>query len=93
MRDQMNAESRGRLNPFVFMEPNEGAATRTFGREELAHSSRLPLPLPSSGTPATEWVEWWDLCQDETTDEKRTAVWELCDRPLFEVIRVEVSDE
>ena len=90
LRDQMNAESRNTLNPFVFVEPDAGAAT-DFGRAELAHL-RLPLPIPS-GERRAEWIEWWDLCQDEVADEQRAAVWHLCDRPLFEVIRVEVSDE
>jgi hypothetical protein len=89
-RDQMNTECRQALNPFVFADPTAGAAT-SFGRAELDHL-RLPLPIPA-GDRRAEWVEWWDLCQDETTDEQRTAVWGLCDRPLFEVLRVEVGDE
>ncbi len=34
-----------------------------------------------------------DRTRDETGDGRRAAVWHLCDRPLFEVRRVEVSDE
>jgi hypothetical protein len=88
LRDQMNAESQNTLNPFVFIDEDPDAY---FHREEL-DTLRLPLPLPGRNRQA-EWVEWWDLCQDEASDEQRTAVWSLCDRPLFEVIRVEVSDD
>jgi hypothetical protein len=84
------AECRHALNPFVFANPAAGAAEIRF-RADLAHL-RLPLPTPT-GDRHPEWVEWWDLCQDETTDEERAAVWGLCDRPLFEVLRVGVSDE
>jgi hypothetical protein len=90
LRDQMNAESRGTLNPFVFLaeDPNS-----VFHRKDL-EALRLPLPLPEHiPYRQSEWIEWWDLCQDEVTDEQRAAVWQQCDRPLFEVIRVEVSDE
>jgi hypothetical protein len=87
-RDHLNAGCRNTLNPFVFLDfdPDSG-----FVRNELTHL-RLPLPLPAVNR-RQEWVEWWDLCQDEATEEQRVAVWGLCDRPLFEVLRVEVSDE
>ncbi len=87
-RDQMNADSRNVLNPFVFLDEDPDAYFHRDEFEQLA----LPLPLPTRNR-RREWVEWWDLCQDETTDEQRAGVWELCDPPLFEVIRVEVSDE
>jgi hypothetical protein len=87
-RDRLNAEARGTLNPFVFVgdEPDAG-----FHRDEIEQLG-LPLPLPTRNH-RQEWVEWWDLCQDETTDEQRAGAWALCDQPLFEVLRVEVSDE
>lgn len=87
-RDRLAAEVRQLVNPFVFIDPGLGAATAD-GREALALASP-PLPVPT-GDGAAEWTEWFDLCQDEMTDEQRAAVWELCGQPLFEVLRVEVS--
>jgi hypothetical protein len=88
-RDRLAAECRQTVNPFAFVEPDAGAGT-DFGRFQLARLV-LPLPIPASDR-RLEWVEWWDLCQDEATDEQRAAVWALCDQPLFEVLRVEVND-
>ena len=97
-RDRLSAEGQSALNPFVFLEDDPEAyfaraedPEAYFAREEFEQLG-LPLPLPTRNR-RQEWVEWWDLCQDEVTDEQRAAVWELCDRPLFEVLRVEVSDE
>ncbi|MBP3960203.1 hypothetical protein J8F10_33670 [Gemmata sp. G18] len=92
-RDRLAAECRLQLNPFVFADPARSATTDTM-REELA-ALDLPLPIPVGDRRRnwTDWAEWWDLCQDEVTDEQREAVWGACDQPLFEVIRVEVSDE
>jgi hypothetical protein len=88
LRDHLNADGRTTLNPFVFLDDDPDAY---FHRDELDQLV-LPLPLPTRNR-RQDWVEWWDLCQDEATDEQRAAVWELCDQPLFEVIRAEVSDE
>lgn len=85
-RDRLAAEVRQLVNPFVFTDPGPGAATAD-GRDALA-ASAPPLPVPANDG-AAEWREWFDLCQDEMTDDQRAALWELCD-PLFEVIRVEV---
>ncbi|MBY0456065.1 MAG: hypothetical protein K2V38_01875 [Gemmataceae bacterium] len=89
-RDLLAAECRQLLNPFVFVEPSAGIAT-DLARAELPRLN-LPLPIPT-GDRRGDWVEWWDLCQDEVSDDQRQAVWDLCDQPLFEVIRVEVRDE
>lgn len=86
-RDRLTADMQQRVNPFVFVDPALGAATEA-GREALAESAP-PLPLPAGDGP-DDWREWFDLCQDEMTAEQRHVVWELCDAPLFEVIRVEV---
>ncbi len=88
-RDGRAADARRTLNPFVFVEPAAGAAT-VDGRAALA-ALGLTLPLPDSDR-SSEWLEWYDLCQDEATDDHRAAVWEWCDTPLFEVLTVEVSD-
>lgn len=88
-RDRLAAECRQALNPFVFADPADGAATAD-GREELL-ALDLPLPLPS-GDRRRDWVEWWDLCQDDASDDQRAAVWRATDRPLFEVLGVEVGD-
>ena len=87
---RLSAGARQFANPFVFVEPGEGVATDA-GRAELARL-RVPLPVPANQRRG-EWVEWYDLCQDELSDDQRAAVWNLCDHPLFEVLRVEVSDE
>ena len=84
------ADAQRAANPFAFVEPGEGVATNP-ARADLARL-RLPLPVPATDRRA-EWLEWYDLCQDELSDDQRAAVWNLCDRPLFEVRRVEVSDE
>lgn len=103
-RDRLNAEARATINPFVFLGENP---ERDFARDEVERLG-LPLPLPArrrvpghalwwepnpAREPRREWVEWWDLCQDEATDEQRAALWAVCDQPLFEVLRVEVSDD
>ena len=76
-------------NPFAFVEPDYGIAT-LISRNAL-DTLNLPLPIPSNDR-RIDWLEWYDLCQDEATDEQRAAVWERCAPPLFEVIRVEVTD-
>lgn len=78
------------LNPFVYVEPDAGASTEE-GRAALAVLG-FPLPVPDSDRRA-DWLEWYDLCQDESSAEQRAAVWAACDRPLFEVLRVDVRDE
>ncbi|MCI0701768.1 MAG: hypothetical protein L0241_11850 [Planctomycetia bacterium] len=85
-RDQLAVECRQTVNPFVFVEPD----AEPFYHHKFTRLA-LPLPLPASDR-RLEWVEWWDLCQDEATEDQRAAVWEVCDQPLFEVLRVEVSD-
>ncbi len=88
-RDRLATAARHTLNPFVFVEPDAGAATDE-GRAALAVRG-FPLPEPDSARRA-DWLEWYDLCQDESTDEQRTAVWDRCACPLFEVLRVDVRD-
>jgi hypothetical protein len=83
-RDRLAAEARQTINPFVFTEPN----TR---RQSLSGLGFL-LPAPDM-TRREEWLEWYDLCQDDATDEQRASAWRLCEPPLFEVLRVEVRDE
>jgi hypothetical protein len=87
-RARLSAEAHHTLNPFVFHDVEGDAAFDRDAFEQLAP----PLPLPTR-TRNREWVEWWDLCQDETIDEQRAGVWEACGQPLFEVLRVEVFDE
>jgi hypothetical protein len=89
-RDRLLSEARLGINPFAFAEPHTGAATDD-GREVLGRL-KPPLPVPDSDR-RTDWLEWFDLCQDEMSDEQRTAAWDACDQPLFEVIRVEVGDD
>jgi hypothetical protein len=89
-RDRLAAAGRRTLNPFVFVEPDTGPATAG-GRAALAGLG-FALPVPDH-TRRADWLEWYDLCQDEATDAQRAAVWDRCDRPLFEVVRVEVTDE
>ena len=84
-RDQLAAECRQTVNPFVFESDAGIIDQRPWPR--LA----LTLPIPTSDR-RLEWIEWWDLCQDEGTDEQRAAVWQRCNQ-FFEVLRVEVSDE
>lgn len=88
-RDRLAVELRTILNPFVFSHASRRAATDD-SREAL-DASRPPLPVPT-GDSTVEWVEWFDLCQDEMTDDQRAVVWDVCDNPLLEVIRVEVRD-
>jgi hypothetical protein len=88
-RTELAAEGRRTLNPFVFVEPADGAATDE-GRAALNRLG-LSLPVPDHDR-RVEWLEWYDLCQGEVTDEQLATVWERCDRPLFEVLCVEVAD-
>lgn len=88
-RDELAAEWRQVLNPFVFADPAHGAAT-DLTREEL-QALDLPLPLPP-GDRRRDWLEWWDLCQDDISEEQRAEVWRLSDQPLFESLRVEVGE-
>ena len=62
-------------------------------REQFAYAIRRLGWYQPLGARPSEWVNRWNLCHDVTSDERRAAVWHLCDRPLFEVRRVEVSDE
>jgi hypothetical protein len=89
-RDEFATTYRNILNPFVFVDPDDGIA-HGHGRTEL-ELLKLPLPLPQDSL-RKDWIEWWDLCQDDLTEELRTAMWEICDAPLFEVLRVEVNNE
>jgi hypothetical protein len=84
-RERLAAAARQTVNPFVFVEP-AGAD----GRGPLADLG-LALPVPDHDRRG-EWLEWYDLCQDEATDGQRAAVWGRCEPPLFEVLRVEVAD-
>lgn len=86
--DRLVVEARQTLNPFVFLTEEPAAY---FAHDQLTQLG-LSLPLPTSSR-REEWLEWYDLCQDEATDEQRDRIWELCDQPLFEVLRVEVRDE
>jgi|GEM_PF-6361769 len=87
-RDRLAVEGQRTLNPFVFL--TEDAAVYSVC-DRLAQLG-LSLPLPGNNR-RSEWLEWYDLCQDEATDEQRDRIWELYDQPLFEVLRVEVRDE
>jgi hypothetical protein len=91
-RDELAAVAVSVMNPFqVYTPPMTGLSEADF----LAAIEMLtpPLPPPASFRLA-DWREWWDLCQDEATDEQRLAAWALfADQPLFEVLRVEVGDE
>ena len=86
-RDRLAAEALRTANPFVFLTDDPRAY---FARDELTPLG-LPLPLPAANR-RSEWLEWYDLCQDDATDEQRARVWELCDQPLFEVLRVDVGE-
>ncbi|VTR97462.1 unnamed protein product [Gemmata massiliana] len=92
-RDQLAAECRLQLNPFVFADPTWSTTTDTMRAGLEALDPPLPVPTGDRRRNWTDWAEWWDLCQDEASDEQREAVWKACDQPLFEVIRVEVSAE
>jgi hypothetical protein len=85
-RDKFAAEVRRVLNPFVFLD----RYADVLGAEFAAALTALDPPLPVPAHYHHEWIEWYDVCQDEMTEEQREAVWELCDNPLFEVLRVEV---
>jgi hypothetical protein len=100
---RLAAEAMRTANPFVFLTDT----ARVFElRDELVRVG-MPLPLPDRARRLgwltlraerlvnlrAEWAEWYDLCQDDATDEQRAGVWELCDEPLFEAVRVEVSDD
>ena len=91
-RDELIASATGVMNPFqVYTPPMTGLTEETFPTAVAALSAPLPWP---TGFRLDEWREWWDLCQDETTDDQRAAAWALfAGQPLFEVCRVEVTDE
>jgi len=91
-RDELIAVTVGAMNPFqVYTPPMTGLTEGNFWAAVAALSAPLPWP---TGFRLAEWCEWWDLCQDETTDDQRAAAWALfADQPLFEVCRVEVCDE
>jgi hypothetical protein len=39
------------------------------------------------------WRDWWEMIEDDLTDEQREALWLMMDRlHLFEVVEVEVGD-
>lgn len=59
-----------------------------------ARLAALELPVGCPGDPWHEdWIVWWDLCQDEITDEQRSAAWDVfAAAPPFEVVEVEVDD-
>jgi hypothetical protein len=89
-RDEHIAAAREVLNPFqVFTPLMAGFAASEF----VAEVDRINAPLPCPTTLRPElWREWWDLCQDELTDEQRLAAWKLFeDQPLFEALRVEIG--
>ncbi|MBM3979067.1 MAG: hypothetical protein FJ304_02045 [Planctomycetes bacterium] len=88
-RDALARAARATLNPFVFAEPDGGPASAD-GRAALA-ALGFPLPVPDADRRA-DWLEWYDLCQDDSGDDHRAAVWDLCDQPLFEVLGVTVRD-
>ncbi|AMV28333.1 hypothetical protein VT84_28275 [Gemmata sp. SH-PL17] len=80
------------MNPFqVYTPPMTGLTEARF----FAAVATLEPPLPwPTGFRLLDWVEWWDLCQDEATDAQRAGAWALfANQPFFEVTRVEVSDE
>lgn len=91
MRDTMAAECQQTINPFVFLTRDPDVYLSRDRFAELGLS--LPLPARNRRVEWLEWLEWYDLCQDDATDEQRAGVWELCDQPLFEVLRLEVGDE
>jgi hypothetical protein len=91
-RDELFAAAVGVMNPFQAYAPGmTGLGEDGF----LAAVAALAPPLPWPTTfQLAQWREWWDLCQDEATNDQRAAAWALFDdRPLFEVLRVEVGDE
>jgi hypothetical protein len=91
-RDELMAATVEALNPFqVYTPPMSGLMESDF----LAAIEQLAPPLPwPTGFALAQWREWWDLCQDEATAAQRAAAWALfADRPLFEVLRVEVTEE
>jgi hypothetical protein len=90
-RDELVAAARTVMNPFQAYTPEmSGLSYEEFAA--AAERLRPPLPWPTGFSPR-QWREWWDLCQEEVTDDQRGAVWELfADHPLFEVLPVEVRD-
>ncbi|MBY0460725.1 MAG: hypothetical protein K2V38_25685, partial [Gemmataceae bacterium] len=62
-------------------------------RQRLA-ALAFPLPVPPPDEDwHRDWAKWWDLCQDEISDEQRSAAWDvLRGMPPFEVVEVEVGD-
>ncbi len=91
-RDELAAAVVELMNPFqVYTPPMTGLTEARF----FAAVATLEPPLPwPTGFRLLDWVEWWDLCQDEATDAQRAGAWALfANQPFFEVTRVEVSDE
>ena len=86
---ELTAAARRATNPFLVCDWEATEAVRA----ELARLD-LPLPWPDhEENYGDAWAEWWDLCQDELTDEQRAALWDLFGvRPLFEVAEVELED-
>jgi hypothetical protein len=91
-RDGLIAAARQVVNPFQVFTPLMAGRTE---QDLIAaiEQSQPPLPWPVR-LQLELWREWWDLCQDEITDDQRNAAWELFeDQPLFEVLRVEVNED
>jgi hypothetical protein len=84
---RLTAAARRTLNPFSVLNSVEK------GLQERLAQLCLTLPCPEDRWP-DDWREWWDLLQDEISDEQRNAVWSLFGAaPLFDVIPLEMSDD
>jgi hypothetical protein len=76
------------MNPFHLLDADESIPELRTKLDGLG----FPRPFPAEDWDE-EWRKWWDMCQDEFTAEQRDAVWAMfADRPLFEVVPVELED-
>jgi len=90
-RDDLTEAAHAVMNPFQVFPP----VMAGLGEVQFAawvEWLRPPLPTPTNFSPAS-WKEWWDLCQDDVTDEQRLAAWKLFEvHPLFEVLPITIRD-